>query len=42
MTRALIDTDILIYQIAAQCEKVILWPGRDDDALWTRRMKGHV
>ena len=36
MTRALIDTDILIYQIAAQCEKVIRWPGRDDDALWTR------
>lgn len=34
--RALIDADILIYEVAAICEKAIDWPYGDSDVLWTR------
>lgn len=36
MTRALIDADILIYEVASLCETSIAWPFGDDDVLWTR------
>lgn len=34
--RALIDADILIYEVASICETSIDWPYGDDDVLWTR------
>lgn len=35
--RALIDADIILYEMAASCETAIPWPfGEDGDVLWTR------
>ena len=34
--RALIDADILIYEVASLCETSVAWPYGDDDVLWTR------
>ena len=38
--RALIDADIIIYEMASTCEKSIAWPyGDDGDVLWTRHVQ---